>query len=305
MREWMPPRPIKRLEIRSPTGKRVHGVILLVYLLPEQFLDGDQRKSVQKVLAAAQMAQKMGAKIIGLGAFNAVIGRNGMLLADQIETGVTTGNCYTAGIAADTLLAKARSVGIPVESAHLAIIGATGSVGSTCARLLAPKVGQISMVARNLTSLRHLAAELSPRLLPVKIGTNIPEMIGNPDLILLATTALGPIINLEDVKPGAIVADVSKPDNVDTTQQERRPEVFFLDAGIVKSPPKRVVEVFDRHFPYVAGIDGDRIFSCFAETIILACEGHFKDHSLGRKLDLSAVRNLMEAGKRHGFSTVQ
>lgn len=304
MKKWMPPSPIKRFEITSPTGRRIEGLVILVYLLPEQFLEPDQGLCLEKVLAAARMAEAMGAKLLGLGALTAVIGRNGKVIADRMDIGVTTGNSYTAAVAVETLLAAAREMGIRPERASLTIVGATGSVGSACTRLLAPLVASVTLVARQVEALKRLSREIRETLNPqVVVEADLREAVRDADLILLATNAPGTILDLDDVKPGAVVANVAKPDNVDFTQRVKRPDVLLVDAGLVCCPEKRVIEVIDRHFPYVAGIDSERIFACFAETMILTFEGHFGDFSIGRHLDLARVGEIAEAGAKYGFST--
>lgn len=303
MKKWMPPFPIKRFEITSPTGRQIEGLVILVPLLPEQFLEPDQGLCLEKVLAAGRMAEEMGAKLLGLGAFTAVIGRNGKVMADRIEIGVTTGNSYTAAIAVESLLTAAREMDIRPETAKLTIVGATGSTGSACARLLSPLVASVTLVAKQIESLKRLSREISEILNEhVIVETDLRKAVRDADLILLATTAPGTILDLDDVKPGAVVADVSKPHNVDFDQRFKRRDVLLIDAGLVCCPEKRVIEVIDRNFPYVPGIDSERIFSCFAETMILAFDGHFGDYSIGRHLDLAQVKEVTEAGAKHGFS---
>ena len=303
MKKWMPPFPIKRFEITSITGRRIEGLVILVYLLPEQFLEPDQSLCLEKVLAAARMAEEMGAQLLGLGALTAVIGRNGQMIAERMSIGVTTGNSYTAAVAVETLLAAAREIDIRPERANLTIVGATGSVGSACTRLLAPLVASVTLVARQVETLKRLRREISETLnQQVVVEADLRKAVRDADLILLATSAPGTILDLDDVKPGAVVANVAKPDNVDFDQGFKRPDVLLIDAGLVYCPKKRMIEVIDRHFPYVAGIDSEKIFACFAETMILTFEGRFGDFSIGRHLDLSQVKAVAEAGARHGFS---
>lgn len=303
MKKWLPPFPIKRFEITSLIGRQIEGLVILVPLLPEQFLEPDQGLCLEKVLAAGRMAEEMGAKLLGLGALTAVVGRNGKVIADRMDIGVTTGNSYTAAVAVESLLEAAREMDIRPETAKLTIVGATGSIGSACARLLSPLVATVTLVARQIESLKRLSQEIGETLNPyVVVEADLRKAVRDADLILLATTAPGAILDVDDVRPGAVVADVSKPHNVDFDQRFGGRDVLLIDAGLVCCPEKRVIEVIDRRFPYVPGIDSERIFSCFAETMILAFEGHFEDYSIGRHLDLSQVREVAEAGAKHGFS---
>lgn len=302
MKHWLRPSAIKRYEILSPTGRQVEAIVLCVFLLPEQFLELDQQPVLERVLLAGRMAQEMGAKLIGLGAFTAVVGRNGWFFADRLEVGVTTGNSYTIAVAVESTIAGAKRMGISLGRAKLAVIGATGSIGKACSRLLAGEVSQLMLVARREGSLKALAGELSQtRNRNVVVETDIKQAIRDADLVLLVTSAPGSILDLADVKPGSVIVNVAKPDNVDFHQAATRPDVLVVDGGSVLCPEKRLVEVMDHHFPYVGGIDSEKVFSCFAETIIMALEGWFEDYSLGRDLELDRIQEVYQRGQQHGF----
>lgn len=302
MERWIPPFPVKRIEVTSTTGKTIEGVLICVPLLPDQFVRSDQHLVQDKILQAGEMAQAMGAKLIGLGGFTGVVGRNGVGFAEQLEVGVTTGNCYAAAVAVESTVAGARSMGISLKEAKLAVVGATGSIGRACSRLLAGQVSRLTLVARHAGSLKALAGELSrERNRSVGVETDIQRAVRDADLVLLATSAPGSILDLQDVKPGSVIVNVAKPDNVDFQQASQRPDVLVVDGGSVLCPGKRLVEVMDHRFPYTEGIDSEKVFSCFAETIILALEGWFEDYSLGRDLELDRIQDVYRLGQRHGF----
>ena len=77
--------------------------------------------------------------IIGLGAFTAVVGDGGKTLDERTPIGVTTGNSYTVATAIEGAMKAAGALEIEAGSATLAVVGATGSIGKTCARVMAPK----------------------------------------------------------------------------------------------------------------------------------------------------------------------
>lgn len=303
MKQWLVPSKIKRFEIVSPTGRRIEGVVICVFLLPEQFLDLDQQPALERVLQAGRMAQEMGAKLIGLGAFTAVVGRNGHFFADKLDVAVTTGNSYTVAVAVESTIAAAKSMGISLQEAKLAVIGATGSIGKACSRLLAGEVSQITLVARQMGALRLLGEEIArQKNRNVAVETDLRKAVQDADLVLLVTSAPGAILDISDVKPGSVVVNVAKPDNVDFHQAAKRPDVLVVDGGSVLCPEKRLVKVVDRHCPYVAGIDSEKVFSCFAEAMILTFEERFEDYSIGRDLDLRKIKEVATLGVKHGFS---
>ena len=80
----------------------------------------------------------------------------------------------------------------------LLIVGATGDVGSGCARCLAPGVKRVLLSARNLERLRRLAAELEADGVEVEIATEPAILHAEADVVICAAslassvTSVGP-----------------------------------------------------------------------------------------------------------------
>ena len=54
---------------------------------------------VLKIIKAGKVAEKLGAKIVGLGAFTSIVGDAGVTVANNLNIAVTTGNSYTVATA--------------------------------------------------------------------------------------------------------------------------------------------------------------------------------------------------------------
>ena len=139
--------------VQSPTGARTEGWFVGCTLTTRQFIDGKERKALAKVIESARLAQELGAKIVGLGAFTAVVGDGGRQVADALDIGVTTGNSYTVATAVQGALRGAEVMGIEPGEATAAILGATGSIGRICAHLLADHVERIVLIGRPVPSI--------------------------------------------------------------------------------------------------------------------------------------------------------
>ena len=93
----------------------------------------DRRTSGRKVAAAVDRAVAAGADLVGLGGLTAPVTNGGMVLRRRTDIGVTNGNAFTAAIVhrqVEELLARA-------PHGRVAVVGATGSVGSAVTMLLA------------------------------------------------------------------------------------------------------------------------------------------------------------------------
>jgi predicted amino acid dehydrogenase len=63
---------------------------------PKEMLSRSPEFTYRRLLQAAKMAEKMGAQIMGLGAFTKVVGDAGVTVARRASMPITTGNSYSA-----------------------------------------------------------------------------------------------------------------------------------------------------------------------------------------------------------------
>jgi len=95
----MPPRLCiqKSPGIKSPTGVEAEGWLISVGGTPEEIMRHDPEFTYRRLLDAAAMAQRLGAQIMGLGAFTKVVGGDaGLTVAKRAPLPITTGNSYSA-----------------------------------------------------------------------------------------------------------------------------------------------------------------------------------------------------------------
>src|SRR5580704_16282677 len=98
-----------------------------------------------KLERCGRIAQELGAGILGLGAFTSVVGDGGITLSKRLpDIAITTGNSYTVATAIEGAKKAAGLMGRHLPDAHVAVVGATGSIGATCAAILAQEVAQIA-----------------------------------------------------------------------------------------------------------------------------------------------------------------
>jgi predicted amino acid dehydrogenase len=145
--------------LRSITGAEAEGWFIVCPLVPNQFFSLPIKTVYDRITQCGRIAADLGAKIIGLGALTSVVGDGGITIASRLGIAVTTGNSYTVAVAIDETLSMARrlQIGLPAE---VAIVGATGSIGSTCAEILASQSSVLTLVGRNVPNLESLAARL-------------------------------------------------------------------------------------------------------------------------------------------------
>lgn len=257
--------------------------------LPEEFV-------VDRIIETGKIAQELGAKIVGLGAFTSIVGDAGVTVAENLDIAVTSGNSYTVATALEGTREAARLMGKNMAEAQVAIIGASGSIGSACARILAREVRHINLVARHLQPLEELAQELNRESQATfEVSSDIRESLRHADVVIAVTSAVDFIINPADLKPGAVVCDVARPRNVSRNVSALRNDVLVIEGGVIQVPGENL----DFHFNF--GFPERTSFACMAETMILALEGRYENFTLGRNLYPEQIDTISELAKKHDF----
>lgn len=277
------------------TGKRIKGWLIACPLTPRHFLELPEKRVYRKIIQTGRLAEKLGAKILGLGAFTSVVGDAGQSIARALEIPVTTGDSYTVAVAVQSIRQAAEVMEIPLLSSKAAVVGATGSIGRVCAELLARDVAEMTLVSRQQVSLDDLRESIRAHHPAVNIETSTSiEAIRDAQLILTVTSAPEAIIEPEHLQPGSVVCDVARPRDVSVKVAAQRDDVLVIDGGMVDVPGP-----VDFHFNF--GFPPGKAYACMAETMALTLEGRFEDYTLGKEIKLNQVQEIAAIANRHGF----
>jgi fatty aldehyde-generating acyl-ACP reductase len=279
--------------VRSLTGAEAEGWFIGCPLTPRQFMELPEPFVTAKITRAARLAQEQGAKIVGLGAYTSIAGDAGISVAKGVDIAVTTGNTYTIATALEATRRAAALMNIDLRCATAAVIGANGSIGSGCARLIAADVARLILVGRDVIRLEPLAEELRPQV-EVGCATDIPAALRQADVVITVTSAIESVIKPEALKPGSVVCDVARPRDVSPLVAQNRPDVLVIEGGVVSVPG-------DVEFHFNFGFPPKTSYACMAETMILALEDRYESYSLGKELDVAKVREISSLATKHGF----
>jgi predicted amino acid dehydrogenase len=274
---------------------KAEGWFVTCPLTAKQMVELPEGYVINRIIGAARVAEKLGAKILGLGAFTSVVGDAGITIAQNSNIAVTTGNSYTVASAIQGVKKAAALMGYDICQSDIVIIGATGSIGKVCARYLAREVKNLTLVARDTSKLEEIAAKiLFDYGLAVKVTPYSRSALRKADVIITVTSAVDTIIGPGDLKPGAVVCDVSRPRNVSKKVAEERDDVLVIEGGIVEVP-------HGVNFNFNFGFPEGTAYACMAETMILALEGRYESFTLGRDLTLEQIEEIERLADKHGF----
>jgi predicted amino acid dehydrogenase len=280
--------------VKSEYGN-ASGWFISCPLTPAMMLRMPEDKVIKKIIDAAKVAQDLGAKIVGLGAFTAVVGDAGITVSQNVDIAVTTGNSYTVATAIEGTVKAASLLGIDMDTAEVLILGATGSIGRVLALILANRGYKLTLTARNVARLERVSRLITKEtgMVP-RIAADVKQAVRKADVILCVSSALDVLIEPEDLKPGALVCDVARPRNVSVEVKQKRKDVLVIEGGIVKVPG-------DVEFNFDFGFPRGHSYACMAETMILALEERYETWSLGRNLSVAQVSGIARLAKKHGF----
>jgi len=301
---FAPPIYLSRIKgAQSPaTGQKVEGYLISLSATPREMMRRDERFTYTRLQQAARMAERLGARIMGLGAFTSVVGDAGMTVAHEADIAITSGNSLT--VAATLEAAKQAVIRMgrqDLTKGKVMIIGATGSIGSVCSRLLAQAIFDVVLVSiepERLIELKRTIQAETPGA-RVAIATRPDEHLPECDLVVTATSAFGQrIVDVSKCKPGAVICDVARPPDIAEAEAALRPDVLVIESGEVLIPGKI-------DFGYDIGLPPGVAYACLAETALLAMEGRFEDYTLGREITMERVKEIYRLFKKHGFQIAE
>ena len=277
------------------TGKEIEGWFVACPLTPQRSLELPPPVVYQKVTQAGRLAERLGARLLGLGGFTSVIGDGGVTIAKGLGIPVTTGDSYTVATAVQAARLAAERVDIQLAQATAAVVGASGAIGRVCAQLIGRDVQHLLLIGRRLEPLSELADLIrSQNGIEVSPSLDIRDL-RHADVVLTVTSAVGTVIEPEHLKPGAVVCDVARPRDVSRRVVAMRQDVLVIDGGMV-AVPGWVDFGFDFGFP--AGM----AYAFMAETMMLALEGRYESYTLGKNISLNQVEGIACLAARHGFN---
>ncbi len=301
---YMPPFVYSKVTgIRSPTGVEAEGWLISVGGTPREIMSHDPEFTYRRLLDAAQIAKQLGAQIMGLGAFTKVVGDAGATVARRAPLPITTGNSYSASgalwAARDALL-RLRLLPPPRPGGKIAmkamVVGATGAIGSVCARLLAMAADEVYMVSPETAKLLAVKESILRETPDARLflSSRADKDIADMDVIVTATSGAGKkILDIMKVKPGCVITDVARPLDLPPSEVAKRPDVLVIESGEIQLPGAVQMKNI--------GLPENVAYACLAETIVLALEGKFESYTVGRDIEWEKVRQIYRLGLKHGM----
>lgn len=295
LRNFWPVTVSKVTGLRDKGGAPVGGYVFSIPLTARMLLE-DKEAAHRSITAALRLAKRRGVKLIGLGGLTSSVTGGGLTLLPEVrDIAITTGHAYTAVNVTNNLFALATRFSIDPRKAKVAIVGAAGSIGASCARILV-SAGYTNFrlidLARKKERFEHFADELKAAGASfVDLSHQIGD-IQDCDLVIAATNAPEALIVARDLKPGAIVIDDAQPSDVADDVFDRS-DILAIEAGVVHTPGISM--------NFNMGLKNrEDLFCCLAEVLILAAERR-DEHYVIHRATADHIDEIRARGDSLGF----
>jgi len=282
--------------VSQATGKEIKGWLVACPYTATRMLELPEQTVYRKIIQTGHLAEKLGANILGLGAYTSVVGDGGVTVARRLDIPVTSGDAYTVSIALQALRRAARQMGISLNDACAAVVGATGAIGRVCAEILSLQVAELYLVGRRREPLEALKDALmnGGSAARLHVSTELADL-RQAQLIVTVTSSVQAVLQPEFLRSGSVICDVARPRDTSARVAAVRQDVLVIDGGVVDVPGQ-----VDFHFDF--GLPPGKAFACMAETMALALEGRFEDYTIGKDISRARVEEITAIAERHGFA---
>jgi fatty aldehyde-generating acyl-ACP reductase len=284
--------------ISSPFG-RAEGRLAVLNCSAAGLLRLTARSLQKRILRAGRRASRWGARIIGLSQpLSRALGASSLSVAQDLALTVTSGAGCGAAAAIDGVEKAAGLMGLNLEEASAVIVGAAEPLGYLCTHILARDgVNYLTLIGCDRARLDHLARRvLYDYGVACKTSMNMHRAMVRADLIIAAGEGEGALdLYLPEIRPGAVVCNLSADDELTRRMLNERPDVMIFDRAILRLPGEVSLN-------YDFGLPGADIYASMAEAILLALEERYDRYFLGPELRIEKVLDIRALASKHGFT---
>ena len=262
-------------------GKLI-GYAILIPMTGAQIL-ARPKDAIGKIASAIFKAKILGAKIVALGAYTSSITNGGQFCRkgryNVSGLAIDNGNDLTARANVKAVEKICAQLDWDMSQKTIAIIGATGSTGRAVSMGLAFSGCNLILISRTMQKLQKLKEEiLDDNFAPdarVSVALDkeqnprTKELLARADMVIVLTTAVGSLLDPEDLKQNAIIYDPSQPQNTTPELLKSRLDVTRIDGCVIRIPGIKT--------EFEIGLNKECVYACFAKGLAAAHLGENHD----------------------------
>lgn len=301
---------VMNYEINGNQGTLVEGFYSIPYTTAQILNPVNGALVKREALRVLRVAYRQGAAIIGLGAAmkSGKVFDSGDYFVGKTPAPISNGNNYTIGSCIEVALAACNTMGIELENATTAIVGANGSIGRICAEIMGGYGSRLILFGRKESGIGKLeeraeiiradVRRVYGHELEIRVSVDLEQDLRKTDLILSATDSEKPVITANIVKRGAVVVDIARPHDT-----KRKDKQAFIDAGVLVTDGGIVYHDGNIHFKSMK-LEPNYGLACSFEPAILGiahARGQLAELSDWVETSIENVRLVKSLAESNGF----
>lgn len=274
------------------------GLFLSVNFTSAPFNRPGDRSNIKRAVRAVRLAERKGVSLIGLGLLDHAAAAAVTALARTLKPAVTTGQSYLIAAALEGSQKALEWQGLALEDAEVLILGAAGSSGSACARLLARDgVNYITLAADDQHRQEALARLIFYESgVACKVTSQLNRSARRADLIINTADRFGRALDLTVLKPGAVIYDLAGTFKHKSSSLPPRKDIIIIEGSLIATPGQAKINT-------LLGFPPGFVPPMVVETMVLALERRFESYSLSRELRVEKIDEIWKMALKHGFRT--
>lgn len=235
---------------------------IVLNLLPQEIAGMNDEQLVAKIQTAAQIARKLGCRLIGLGG---LLAERRYKSARKFDIGIANNGFLTAWSMVEAIYRVAATKKLDLKKLSAVVIGADNPAGRLCARKLEEYCARVD-------------CDTDP---------------GQADIVVIASRLKNEEVDLEKLKPQAIVCGffISQSQNY---RKCSRSDLAIVDVGLIKLP-------FDFKFSCGRMSPPGVVCADFAETMLLAREDKIVAATLNSNTNIDLLEEAADMACRNHF----
>lgn len=297
--DYIPPRGIFRMHVKSPKGIEKTGLYIDTFIAPDKLNVQNLRANIQKVKDAVKVVHSLNIKMAILGGFTSLLLEGNFKDFEEYDMVLTTGNTLTSSYVVKGIETAANLHGMDITKCNLLVIGATGDIGMACTNYLKDKVKSLLLCARNMNRLRAFGDKLKNDGHRVVYSSDLNQLAPEADLVI--SVASSSEIKISQSKKKVIICDAGYPKNLEE-RVENLPGVFLFHGGMGQLNhgyyfnPDYTSQFYRYPAPHLG-------HGCIIEIILMAFEGIMENYSTGKgNITPEKIDEMYSLSLKHGIN---
>lgn len=276
-------------KIKSIKGKEIEGFLIITPLISRGI---SEDFALEKLISAGQLAERLGAKIIGLDKrASKFINKAWPYALKNLKIPLTTGSALTAWSVVEQIYRIAKIKKMDLRNSKIAVINAASPIGCLCSKKLSDYSNRIIISDKDKSALEKLKETIfSLNSVEVQIEEDGQTAAKKADVIINTDNTT---LNVTELNPNAILCSIY-PNNIPQDLEKPRRDITFVNSGLVKLPfPEKLYSDF--------GLPRGIVSASMAETMLLTLEEKFTSYSLGDNINVDKLEEIADLAVQHGF----